>query len=270
MIRPLRSELRRYAGRQPAAAFAAVVGLGTAQALLGIRSAHLYPDLAPDMYALASPAGSLAGAAQHMATVGGVCAAIVVAYYGWIVDYQHGMMPTMLLFEHRRWVLLIRKATAAMLVLTAVFVVTWVALWLAVNVSLSLNDPAIVSPSAVAWPYVLALLGKSFIISLGYISAAVLFACLTRRLVPTAVVMCTAWLATLPLTPIQDLRAYLPHVWIATWMELPDSLQFVTFFWPSTQSVAGAAALQTLVLFLVLATAATIVYLASPAIPAED
>lgn len=270
MIRPLRSELRRYAGAQPIAALAAVTGLGVAQALLGIRSIHLYPHLAPDTYALASPAGGLVGATQHMATVGGVGTAVLIAYYGWIVDYQHGMMPTLLLFERRRWVLLIRKLAAATVAVAAVFFASWGALWIAVNLALSLGQPAVTSPAVVTWTQSLALLGKSSIVSLGYVSVAVLAACLTRRLVPTVVVMACVWLATLPLTPIHELRAYLPHVWIATWMRLPESLQFVTYFWPRADQADGNEGIHTIAIFTIAAVAAVCAYLAGPATRAED
>jgi hypothetical protein len=270
MIRGLRSELRRYTGIQPVAAFAIVAGLEAAQAISGIQSIHLYPSAAPDAYTLASAAGSLAGAAHQMATAGGVCVAILIAYYGWIADYQHGMMPTLLLFERRRWLLLTRKFTAAIVLLATAFLLSWVALWLVINLALSPGDSAPLGQVTVSWSQSFEVAGKSAVVSLGYVSTAVLLACLTRRLVPTAVVMASCWFATLPLAPISELRAYLPQVWIASWVGLPDSLQFTTYFWPSADLATAGKAFLTIALFIITTIAATCAYLLGPTTRAED
>ena len=74
-----------------------------------------------------------------------------------------------------------------------------------------------------------------------YLAVAVAAANLLRALTPLIATVAGLLLLTLPLVSVPGVDRWLPHRWIANWMSLGESTQFVAYYWPRSDRPSSAA-----------------------------
>lgn len=257
-LRGLRAELARYRGLQPILALATVPVIAAVMAVSGLGDLQLYPERAAAIAALATPAGAVSTAITQLATATGVVAAIIVAVFGWLADIQYGMAVTLSLFEQRRWRLLACKTIVALMILVLVTVTTAGTVLATMAVGLTAKGWR-GAPERVPWTEVAGQGCRLLPVLLFYLAVAVTAAKLLRALTATITVVAGLLLLTLPLVTVPAAARWLPHRWIADWMGLGESTQFITYYWPSSAGPSPAAA----PVVLTLAVAACVVGLGS-------
>lgn len=169
-------------------------------------------------------------------------------------------LMTLSLFERRRWLLLVRKTIVALAVLGVTAVLCAIAVFGVMRLGLPLSDHA-VSPARVPWSRAGLDAARALPVVLFYLGVIVTIGNVVRAITPLVSISGGALLATLPLSNVDGVARWLPHRWIADWMELPKSTQFAAYFWPSSSRPALASGAVIFTLAVAALVAATWSYL---------
>ncbi|WP_405852255.1 hypothetical protein OG361_05970 [Streptomyces sp. NBC_00090] len=264
LLGPLRAEMRL------AALPALVLGVLVAAAAV-TRAVLLYLDganrgvngLDKSILALDTPAGALQAAAwQHSSLLG----LLFVALIGGVVlaeGLEGGTWSLVRLYQARVFLLVVRKLLIVLFLAALSVIFTAVTLWAAVHLSQALQPPAgpvnDLLPAGQAsqeslrqlpdwgkaWEaYAKALLVLSFFATFTACAAAA-----ARAVITGAVLGAGPVAVTLPLVTT-DFRAWMPHYWIASWMEFSEDGQWKLYWWsasPGSPNSSTALAVLSLV-----------------------
>lgn len=232
MTRAVAAELRRLVRPDLVAAALAVhacTALGVVYGMsIDVRTAGLAHSAAA---ATATAAGAALAVAQSVATSGGVVMAAAIAVGLVAAEYTSGSMPTVLMFESRRGVLLLRKLLAGLLAFQMAVLAGWLLLWGIASVARTLWYESL--PAApVPWSQAVGALARALPVAVLFLVGAGLCALVARSDLMAGAIFVGAVLATMPLNRLRGMRDWLPHHWISTWLDLDPSWQFVTYVWP--------------------------------------
>ncbi|WP_409470697.1 hypothetical protein [Streptomyces sp. HC307] len=239
IIAPLRAEVRLAA--QPAAVLSVLLAVAAA-----VRAVFSYLDgvqhgpngLDASITALATPTGALQAAAWHHSSLLGLVFVALLCGVVLAEGLESGTWPLVRLYQGRVWLLVVRKIVVVLFFAVVSMAVTAVALWAAFRTSHSIQPPGGSQPADMAtavpgWGEALETCAKALLVLSFFATLTASGAAVARAVIAAAVLGAGPLLVTLPLVTT-EFRVWVPHYWIAAWMELPDGAQWSLYWWSST------------------------------------
>jgi hypothetical protein len=239
-LRGVRAELR--ACWLPALLLAAVGALVAAGRTVQVYfDGRVRQNVSADWVSLGEPAGALRAAGWHTGSLLGVLFAAVVGALLFARPVAEGSWPLVRLGERRVGVLILRKVCAVVLLGAVAQFFIAVALWAACHVIVDVQPyapgthVALPEPESVTWNEAGQAAGRG----LAALTAFGTLSCSAAAFLPgvftTMASSGGSLLVTAPLV-LTPQREWSPAYWIAAGAGLPDSAQWVAYFWSSAPS----------------------------------